>query len=78
MLSVFKQVGMVCMGNQPTVFYLYGRLKETDRWEGQPLHCTLRLQAMGRFEARLPTRSDSTRQLPRLATKSNTLPRTFT
>ena len=26
------------MGNQPTVYYLYGRLKITDRWEGQPLH----------------------------------------
>ena len=48
MLGVFKQVDMVYMGNQPTVFYLYGRLKETDRWEGQPLHA-FKTQSMGRF-----------------------------
>ena len=48
-LSVFKQDDMVYMGNQPTVFYLYGRLKETDRWEGQPLHA-FKTQAMGRFK----------------------------
>lgn len=29
---------MIYMGNQPTVYYVYGRLKLTDRWEGQPLH----------------------------------------
>lgn len=37
------------MGNQPTVYYLYGRLKDTDRWEGQPLHA-FKDKAMGKFK----------------------------
>ena len=37
------------MGNQSSVFYLYGRLSGTDRWEGQPLHA-MKLQPLGKFK----------------------------
>jgi len=37
------------MGNSHTVYYLYGRLKLTDRWEGQPLHA-FKEHSMGKLK----------------------------
>jgi hypothetical protein len=37
------------MGNRPSVFYIYGRLEATDRWEGQPLHA-FKQAPLGKFK----------------------------